>query len=128
MRFVANYNNFLKKLSLLTRSTKKSKPAFAKNGFKRQENFLSVDIDLILTNLRRNSIISLQHHTRCKLKWKLSPLFIIQSKRCNTYKIPYLFTTYNGFKKGKWNRNIKKCAKVAQAGTKTISLFLPRLT
>ena len=35
--------------------------------------------------------------TRCKLEWKWSPLFIIQSKKYNNYKIPYLFTTYGGF-------------------------------
>ena len=48
-------------------------------------------------NVRLNSIISLQHHTRCKLKWKRSPLFIIQSKMCNDYKIHYPFTTYSAF-------------------------------
>ena len=57
-------------------------------------------------------MISLQHHTTCKLKWKWSPLFIVQSKKCNNYTILYLFTNTLALlwiiERKKWIRKIKK--------------------
>ena len=87
-----------------------------------------------MKNLRQNIIISLQHHTRCKLKWKWSLLFVIQRKKCNNYTIPYLLPYAVALlliiERKKCNRKRKKCAvreaKVVRLRTRTVWFFLPR--
>ena len=98
--------------------------------------YQSTNIDLVLKDslcekMRLNSIISLQHHTRCKLKWKWSPLFIVHSKKYSFYHIQWL---YFGVEKGKSGIGKQKknvpCArqKSCVRGPEPYNFFLPRLT